>query len=183
MISQHNLQCPKDYNQNTIKEIYGLKSTFIQEAYQIACQTSDPYPSGENRTEAFLRALCYDYITSYKTFSNSDPTTLEDGMDILAKFGVIDNRSITENSDGMAAFEREIEGKRRFCLMKNGYFGWAPQAIMMTDCVASFSGANQLFVLRPTDSGMYRIVGECYLRAIEKDPIWEEIQKTEISLV
>ena len=66
----------------------------------------------------------------------------------------------------MVQFETSMEMKRKFCLMENGYFGWASQAIESEDCVAMFLGARIMFVLRPAGNGLFRMVGECYLHGV-----------------
>jgi len=66
--------------------------------------------------------------------------------------------------------------------MENGYFGWVPLNIEMSDCIAAIFGANIIFVLRPTRKGCFKIVGEFNLYGSEKIGV-SNCTVTDINLV
>jgi hypothetical protein len=159
---------------------YDLKSTFIRQIYEISCAGPDPYPNGEPRIEAFLRALTHNCMDWCHHIKGAITITCNDGMHVLDKYRLFGIPSVTEHSAGMAEFEKAMEMNRRFCLMENGYFGWVPQATEMKDCIAMFKGAKIMFILRAVGNGQFRLVGECYLHGIKSQ---EGTSLTEIAIV
>jgi hypothetical protein len=158
---------PSALNDDSTQRVFNRNSSFYRETYRVASEATEPYPNGEPRIEAYVRALVYDYISWHRRIENSVPVTIADGMKFLAKYKVIHTAPITDTDPGSTAFERHLETDRRFCLMENGYFGWVPQAMEMTDRIAMFAGGNIMYVVRPVSGGNYRLVGECYLYGVK----------------
>jgi hypothetical protein len=158
---------PLGLDDDTVQSVFNINSSFYRETYRVASQAPDPYPNGEPQIEAYVRTLNYNYISWHTRFQNSVPCTIADGMKFLAKYKVIHAAPVTDTDPGSAAFESRVEGDRRFCLMENGYFGWVPQTIQMTDRIAMFVGGKIMFVLRPVGDGNYRLIGECYLHRVK----------------
>jgi hypothetical protein len=112
-----------------VHSVFYAKSTFISQTYQIACEAQDPYANGNPKIEEHLRALVYDYIEWQTRLSDSKGVNCADAVQVLAKYKVLDDVSFTKPTLGAKGFESHMEDKRRFCLMNNGYFGYAAQAI------------------------------------------------------
>jgi hypothetical protein len=55
---------------------------------------------------------------------------------------------------------------RRFCTVNRGHMGWVPQTAQIGDVICCIWGARSLAVLRPKQSGVYSLVGECYLHGL-----------------
>ena len=52
--------------------------------------------------------------------------------------------------------------RRRFCVTRNGRFGWAPLGAQAEDLICVLHGGSVPFVLRPTRAG-YELIGDAYV--------------------
>jgi hypothetical protein len=153
-------ESPPCHDDEHVQKVHNLKASFLQDTYRITSMAPDPHPDGQPRIEAYLRALTFDYFERYRRFLDAIPVTFSDGLKVLTKYGVLHFESCTEFEVGWARVESHIEWKtRRFCLTENGYIGWVPQDIQMTDLIAMFVSGRVLYVLRPVDNGHYKLTG------------------------
>jgi hypothetical protein len=96
---------------------------------------------------------------------------------ICLALGVVASRSVDRTWD---LVEHESRGKffhqisqglnlscfRRFCSTENGRMGAVPRKAEEGDQVCIFLGAEVPHVLRPTGSGTYMLIGDCYMDGV-----------------
>lgn len=54
---------------------------------------------------------------------------------------------------------------RRIFRTRTGYFGVGPKVVQEGDVIAIIYGGEMPYILRPTDDGHYRLLGECYIES------------------
>jgi hypothetical protein len=81
--------------------------------------------------------------------------------------------------------------KRHFIRTRNGFIGQAPDESRIEDKLALLSGATTPYILRPTGSGTYFLIGEAYVHGTMFGELiegrnagkWPDLHEQEIVLV
>jgi hypothetical protein len=66
----------------------------------------------------------------------------------------------------MLATIQRFEATKMLFSTTDGYIGLGPKNSRGGDVVVIILGAGVPFILRPTNQGVYRLVGECYVHGI-----------------
>jgi hypothetical protein len=124
--------------------------------------TGDGFPAPKRYSEYFMK---------YMKFIESAPDRFADYL--------IDSQTsdhgILGLNEAMPGFETHtiIEGsidrwssKRRFCITQNNALACVPKGSRKGDIICVLFGGEVPYVLRPTGSGFYQVVGECYVHGI-----------------
>ncbi|KAJ3521508.1 hypothetical protein NM208_g13259 [Fusarium decemcellulare] len=73
---------------------------------------------------------------------------------------------------------------RVLCITKKGYIGWVPDITRRGDFIFVFPGAKVPFVLRPSENGSFKLIGECYLHGwMYGEAIKQDIKKEVVTLM
>jgi hypothetical protein len=76
------------------------------------------------------------------------------------------------------AYAMVYPARRRMTKTERGCIGLVPQEAMPRDKVVLIAGSMAPFILRPTGSSIYRIVGDSYIHGIMDGEAWDEAQTT-----
>lgn len=140
------------------------------------------YPPGEGLTNALWRTLIRDMISDVnRNLTRPAPSSIASsflactklqglmtGTDIAAAmrdgFEVVE-KIVTDSEPFIQACEPVVQGAR-FCVTRDGYMGLVPTRAAKGDAICVFMGGTVPFVIRETDSGQYRLMGECYVHGL-----------------
>jgi hypothetical protein len=125
--------------------------------------TGDGFPAPKRYSEYFSRYMEFidsapERFNDYLVYSQtSDP-----GIQLLSEVipGGYENHSIIEGS-----IDR-WSSKRRFCTTTNGSLACVPKASREGDLICVLFGGDVPYILRPTGTGFYWVIGECYVQGI-----------------
>ncbi|KAI1768878.1 HET-domain-containing protein [Hypoxylon sp. FL1150] len=136
-----------------------------------------PYPTGENVEDVKLRTTVFDF------FGTENSTEWVPGYKSLHAFSDTYNevRNFDSRKYQYLGILFDYTRRRVLCTTSRGYLGWVPDITVEGDLIVIFPGARVPFVVFPVGSGVYRLVGECYIHgimygeALEGAPPEEEI--------
>lgn len=155
----------------------------------------DTYINGESRDEATWRTFTgnlggsthpahSDYRRHFLAFLHYH---LIDDDDLCKVTGITnavrstrawEDATKTGNGDLYATSFVYIAGLRRFFITKNGYIGLGPKSMQAGDSVFVFPGGIVPFILRTSDLGSYRLVGEAYVHGIMNGEAVNDMTRT-----
>lgn len=122
--------------------------------------SSDASPLGDRAPPSFAdeyhRFLDYLNLIKHCDFDPLKVETILYAKDLEA----LVNESAFVDALFIAAHER------KFCSTKHKRIGLVPHTIKSGDLVAIIIGADVPFVLRPTNTGRYELVGDCYIHGV-----------------
>jgi hypothetical protein len=125
--------------------------------------TGDGFPAPERYSQYFWNDM--EFVASASERFDDyliDSQTSDRGIRGLNEVvtGGYENHSIIEGS-----IDR-WSSKRRFCTTANGSLACVPKASREGDIICVLFGGEVPYVLRPTGTGFYWIIGECYVHGI-----------------
>jgi hypothetical protein len=126
--------------------------------------TGDGFPAPQHYAEYFWKYMKFmagsqERFTNYLAEAENSPN------------GV---RGLTEAMHGFEThkyIEASIDrwsSKRRFCITNSGALACVPKATRHGDIICVLFGGEVPYVLRPTGTGRFLVVGECYVHGIMK---------------
>ena len=124
--------------------------------------TGDGFPAPQHYAEYFQKYMKFmagsqERFTNYLAEAENSPNGI---------------RGLTEAMHGFEThkyIEASIDrwsSKRRFCITNSGALACVPKATHNGDIICVLFGGEVPYVLRPTGTGRYSVVGECYLHGI-----------------
>ncbi|KAM0215037.1 hypothetical protein ACHAQD_008544 [Fusarium lateritium] len=167
------------YKEPDMLEVQGIQHTTIKSVSCIASKVEEEtllavkdwvqdlpagnYFTGESMETAFILALCMERTQERHPYNHNKSNA--EWVKTLHKM-----LSLTKDSrDDPFYSEREtantiqkIRG-RRFFTTENGLIGTAPACTQTSDSICLLLGTYAPMVLRPTSSGTFQVVGECYV--------------------
>lgn len=156
----------------TAPETPDIKSTITQWR-SLAPTDNRSYVTGGTVAEAFWRTITLDCkIVNYHTGISlkDNPRDRRRRLDLID--GIIPPRN-TKSEDTLITalgeqynFGERAQYGRRFFNTEKGYMGIGPSKIYKDDVVCVILGGEMPFILRPTENGRYKMVGQCYTHGI-----------------
>ena len=140
------------------------------------------YPPGEGLTNAFWRTLIRDMTRDVAgNLTRPAPSSLASSFLACAELQDFmtnanteaairdDPEAVTKIVTGSQSFikacEPGVKGTR-FCVTQDGYMGLVPTRAAKGDAICVFMGGAVPFVIRGTDNGRFRLLGECYIHGL-----------------
>ena len=140
------------------------------------------YPPGEGLTNAFWRTLVRDITRdSAGNLTRPAPSSFASSFLVCAELQDFMNNADTEAAmcDDPEAVEKIITGSQpfieacepgvkgtRFCVTQDGYMGLVPTRAAKGDTICVLMGGAVPFVIRGTENGQFRLLGECYVHGL-----------------
>ena len=140
------------------------------------------YPPGEGLTNAFWRTLIRDMTRDVAgNLTRPAPSSFASSFLACAELQDFMTNADTEAAmhDDPEAVEKIVAGSQpfieacepvvkgtRFCVTQDGYMGLVPTRAAKGDLICVFMGGAVPFVIRRTDNGQFRLLGECYVHGL-----------------
>ena len=124
--------------------------------------TGDGFPAPQHYAEYFQKYMKFmagsqERFTSYLADAESSPNGVRGLTEAMHGFET--HRYIEASIDRWSS-------KRRFCITNSGALACVPKATCHGDIICVLFGGEVPYVLRPTGTGRFSVVGECYLHGI-----------------
>jgi hypothetical protein len=153
----------------------------IQNSVKLA-NRAHKFPEGQNSEEALWRTLCCDLTPDIPP--SRAPQEFGKGFQLLLKFldamkedGTYNfdhevykspeflKNNLVHNSVFMNAVQKFTIG-RNMCVTAGGFLGRVPMGSAIGDKICILFGGCVPFVLRDSDGGYFKFIGECYIHGI-----------------
>jgi hypothetical protein len=153
------VKASSEKNQGILDEDLGIGNLTLEPGLDITARESglDEFKraialdTGETLTQDFVD----EYFTLLKYVQNLEETL--DNIMSADEFFTLANRHDTR---------LKLLGFRRFCSTEKERIGWMAMHVEVGDLVCVFDGGDMAYVIRPSDEGRYKIVGDCFVRGI-----------------
>jgi hypothetical protein len=144
------------------------------------CLTGDGFPAPEQYAKYFMKYMKFipsaaDRFCDYLKEAHSSVS----GIRGLSE-AIPDSKTHTT----IEASIQRWSSKRRFCVTKNGALACVPTTARHGDIICVLFGGEVPYVLRPTRTGFYWVIGECYVNGImHGESLSYDTEVTEFPLV
>jgi hypothetical protein len=163
---------------NEVQDITFSTNCYSSEIYRwvhtvlVGQDLSAKYVNGDTVLEAYARTFVCDRLYDQVNPSSIDYPTLE-----ATKHATLSIQSEPQftrhrfnwgtSGSKFLSVASSLRGKT-FIKCEGGYIGTAPPTALPGDQVCILLGCNAPMVLRPTESGSYIVVGECFVHGLSK---------------
>jgi hypothetical protein len=142
--------------------------------------TGDGFPAPERYSEYFMKYMKFipgaaDRFSGYLKEAQNSVSGIRGLNEAIPGF---DTHTIIEGSI------QRWSSKRRFCVTKDGALACVPTVARHGDIICVLFGSEVPYVLRPTRTGFYWVIGECYIHGImHGESLSYDTEVTEFELV
>jgi hypothetical protein len=124
--------------------------------------TGDGFPAPQHYAEYFQKYMKFmagsqERFTNYLADAENSPSGIRGLTETMHGF---------ETHKYIEACIHRWSSKRRFCITNSGALACVPKTSRHGDIICVLFGGEVPYVLRPTGTGRYLVVGECYLHGI-----------------